>query len=102
MTLTNALRTISKRTGLSYVKWGKLAGWDSKGVVWAAVCRNDAMFSSVLKIVGAAGYDIYVVKKRRKPLEEPILIDSAGRSKGGEKTGAVECENVPVIEKKGN
>lgn len=81
MTLSEALKTMSKRSKLPYKKWGQKAGNDTYSVITTIITRNDAMVSTLVKLANAAGYDVLLVRRHQLEPEEPIVIDEAGRKK---------------------
>lgn len=83
MTLSEALKTMSKRSRLTYKKWGEKAGYVTPSVIASPITRNDAMVSTLLKLANAAGYDILLVRRHQLEPEEPIVIDKAGRNNKG-------------------
>lgn len=83
MTLSEALKTMSKRSKIPYQKWGKLVGNDTYSVITTPITRNDAMVSTLVKLANAAGYDVLLVRRHALEPEEPIVIDNAGRKKEG-------------------
>lgn len=83
MTLSNAIRELSKRSKLTYSKWGKLAGDVSMGVISSPVQRNDAKVSTLVKLANVAGYDVLLVRRHALEYEEPIVIDQVGRTGNG-------------------
>lgn len=83
MTLSDALKTMSKRSKLPYKKWGEKAGGVTYSVISSPITRNDCMVSTLVKLAEAAGYDLLLVRRHQiDGYEEPILIDDAGREKG--------------------
>lgn len=83
MTLSEALKTMSKRSKLPYKKWGAKAGGVTYSVISSPITRNDCMVSTLVKLAEAAGYDLLLVRRHQiDGYEEPILIDDAGRDKG--------------------
>lgn len=82
MTLSEALKTMSKRSKLPYKKWGEKAGGVTYSVISSPITRNDCMVSTLVKLAAAAGYDVVLVRKINLTGEEPILIDDAGRGNG--------------------
>lgn len=83
MTLSEALKTMSKRSKIPYKKWGKMVGNDTHSVITTPITRNDAMVSTLVKIANAAGYDVLLVRRHQLEHEEPIVIDKAGRGVKG-------------------
>lgn len=83
MTLSKALKTMSKRAKLTYTEWGNLAGCLTRSVISAPIDRNDAKVSTLVKLANAAGYDVLLVKRHQLEYEEPIVIDQVGRDKRG-------------------
>lgn len=83
MTLPEALKTMAKRSRLTYKRWGELAGGVTYSVITTPITRGDAKVSTLVKLAAAAGYDVVLVRKINLTGEEPILIDDAGRDKGG-------------------
>lgn len=81
MTLSEALKTMSKRSKLPYKKWGRMVGNDTYSVITTPITRNDAMISTLVKLANAAGYDVLLVRRHALEPEEPIVIDNAGRKK---------------------
>lgn len=81
MTLSDALKTMAKRTKISYKKWGEKAGGVTYSVITSPITRNDAMVSTLVKLANAAGYDVLLVRMHALEPEEPIVIDEAGRKK---------------------
>lgn len=81
MTLSEALKTMSKRSKLPYKKWGQKVGNDTYSVITTPITRNDAMVSTLVKLANAAGYDVLLVRRHQLEQEEPIVIDEAGRKK---------------------
>lgn len=81
MTLSEALKTMSKRSKLPYKKWGRMVGNDTYSVITTPITRNDAMVSTLLKLANAAGYDVLLVRRHALEPEEPIVIDDVGRKK---------------------
>lgn len=79
MTLSKALKELSKRSKLTYNSWGELAGGLSRGVISAPIDRNDAKVSTLVKLANAAGYDVLLVRRHMLEYEEPIVIDQAGK-----------------------
>lgn len=79
MTLSEAIKTMSKRSKLPYKKWGGCAGGVSHSVIDSPITRNDAMVSTLVKLANAAGYDLLLVRRHQLEPEEPIVIDCAGR-----------------------
>lgn len=86
MTLSEALKTMSKRSKLPYKKWGEKAGGVTYSVITSPITRNDAMVSTLVKLANAAGYDVLLVRRHALEPEEPIVIDCAGR-RGKEERG---------------
>lgn len=93
MTLSEALKTMSKRSKIPYQKWGKLVGNDTYSVITTIITRNDAMVSTLVRLANAAGYDVLLVRRHQLEHEEPIVIDNAGKKNAG----AVKGENLPDI-----
>lgn len=93
MTLSEALKTMSKRSKIPYQKWGKLVGNDTYSVITTIITRNDAMVSTLVRLANAAGYDVLLVHRHQLEYEEPIVIDNAGKKH----TEAVKGENLPDI-----
>lgn len=83
MTLSNAIKELSKRSKLSYSAWGKLAGGFTRGIISAPIDRNDAKVSTLVKLANAAGYDVLLVRRHMLEYEEPIVIDQAGKRGAG-------------------
>lgn len=81
MTLSEALKTMSKRSKIPYQKWGKRVGNDTYSVITTPITRNDAMVSTLVRLANAAGYDVLLVRRHTLEPEEPIVIDNAGRKK---------------------
>lgn len=82
MTLSEALKTMSKLSKLPYKKWGAKAGGVTYSVISSPITRNDCMVSTLVKLADAAGYDVVLVRRINLTCEEPILIDDVGRNKG--------------------
>lgn len=83
MTLSEALKTIAKRSNLTYVRWGELAGALTYGIISSPITRNDAKVSTLVKLANAAGYDVLLVRRHQLEHEDPIVIDHAGRPEKG-------------------
>lgn len=81
MTLSEALKTMAKRSGLTYKKWGERAGNHAYSVITTPIDRNDAHISTLVKLANAAGYDVLLVRRHALEPEEPIIIDEAGKKK---------------------
>lgn len=79
MNLAEALKTMSKRSKLTYKKWGKLAGCVTYSVVTTPITRGDAKVSTLVKLANAAGYDVVLVRRLNVSGEDPIVIDYEGR-----------------------
>lgn len=83
MTLPDALKTMAKRSRLTYKRWGELAGGVTYSVITTPITRGDAKVSTLVRLANAAGYDLLLVRRHQiDSYEEPILIDDAGREKG--------------------
>lgn len=80
MTLSEALKTMSKRSRISYKKWGQMAGGVSYSVITSPITRNDAMVSTLVRLANAAGYDVLLVRRHQLEHEEPIVIDQVGKN----------------------
>lgn len=80
MKLSDALKTMSKRSKIPYKTWAKKAGYVTDGVISSPITRNDAMVSTLVKLANAAGYDVLLVRRHQLEPEEPIVIDHAGHS----------------------
>lgn len=87
MTLSEALKTMSKRSKLPYKKWGRMVGNDTYSVITTPITRNDAMVSTLVKLANAAGYDVLLVRRHALEPEEPIVIDCTGRRGKEERDG---------------
>lgn len=81
MTLSEALKEMSKRSKLQYQKWGEMVGNDTYTVITSPITRNDCMVSTLVRLANAAGYDVLLVRRHQLEHEEPIVIDAAGRKK---------------------
>lgn len=84
MTLSEALKMMSKRSSISYKKWVKRAGGVTTSVITSPISRNDAMVSTLVKLANAAGYDVLLVRRHQLEHEEPIVIDHAGSKDAGD------------------
>lgn len=82
MTLSEALKTMSKRSKLPYQKWGKMVGNDTYSVITTQIYRNDAHVSTLVRLANAAGYDVLLVRRHALEPEEPIVIENAGKKEG--------------------
>lgn len=82
MTLAEALKTMSKRSKLTYKMWGELAGGVTYSVVTTPITRGDAKVSTLVKLANAAGYDVVLVRRLNVNGEDPIVIDYEGRKHG--------------------
>lgn len=87
MTLSEALKTMSKRSKLPYKKWGERAGGVTYSVITSPITRNDAMVSTLVKLANAAGYDVLLVRRHQLEPEKPIVIDEVGKKKGEKEDG---------------
>lgn len=83
MTLSEALKTVAKRSKLPYQKWGKMVGNDTYSVITSSITRNECMVSTLVRLANAAGYDVLLVKRHQLEHEEPIVIDGAGKKNNG-------------------
>lgn len=79
MTLSEALKTMSKRSRLPYKKWAKLAGNYTYSVISTPITRNDCKVSTLVKLAQTAGYDVLLVRRHQLEYEEPIVIDQVGK-----------------------
>lgn len=82
MTLSEAIKTVSKRSKLTYKAWAQMAGSVTDGVITTAIARNNCNVLTLMKLVNAAGYDILLVRRHAMEHEELIVIDKAGRDTG--------------------
>lgn len=82
MTLAEALKTMSKRSKLTYKKWGERAGCVSYSVITTPITRGDAKVSTLVKLANAAGYDVVLVRRLNVSGEDPIVIDDMARNNG--------------------
>lgn len=82
MTLSEALKTMSKRSRITYKKWAERIGFPTDGVITSPINRNDCKVSTLVKLAQAAGYDVLLVRRHQLEHEEPIVIDQAGKKKG--------------------
>lgn len=87
MTLSEALKTMAKRSRLPYKKWAKLAGNYAYSVISTPITRNDCKVSTLVKLAKTAGYDVLLVRRHQLEHEEPIVIDQAGREKKEDSDG---------------
>lgn len=81
MTLSEALKTMSKRSKIPYQKWGEMVGNDTYSVITSSITRGDAKVSTLVRLANAAGYDVLLVRRHALEPEDPIVIDNAGRKK---------------------
>lgn len=81
MTLSEALKTMSKRSKLPYKTWANKAGGVTYSVITSPIDRNDAKVSTLVKLANAAGYDVLLVRRHQLEHEEPIVIDEVGKKK---------------------
>ena len=81
MTLSEALKEMSKRSKIPYQKWGEMVGNDTYSVITSSITRGDAKVSTLVRLANAAGYDVLLVRRHQLEHEEPIVIDAAGRKK---------------------
>lgn len=81
MTLSEALKEMSKRSKIPYQKWGEMVGNHTYSVITAPINRGDAKVSTLVRLANAAGYDVLLVRRHQLEHEEPIVIDEAGRKK---------------------
>ena len=81
MTLSEALKEMSKRSKIQYQKWGEMVGNDTYSVITSSITRGDAKVSTLVRLANAAGYDVLLVRRHQLEHEEPIVIDRAGKKK---------------------
>lgn len=82
MNLAEALKTMAKRSRLTYKKWGERAGGVTYSVVSTPITRGDAKVSTLVRLANAAGYDVLLVRRYQiDGYEEPILIENEERDK---------------------
>lgn len=75
MNLSEALKTMSKRSKLLYKIWAERIGVSTYGVISSAINRNDCKVSTLVRLANAAGYDVLLVRRHQLEHEEPIVID---------------------------
>lgn len=81
MDLPEALKTMAKRSRLTYKRWGELAGGVTYSVITTPITRGDAKVSTLVKLAHAAGYDVLLVRRHQiDGYEEPIVLDMAGKA----------------------
>lgn len=83
MTLSDALKEMSKRSKIPYQKWGEMVGNDTYSVITSSITRGDAKVSTLVRLANAAGYDVLLVRRHQLEHEEPIVIDGAGKKNKG-------------------
>lgn len=81
MTLSGALKEMSKRSKIPYQKWGEMVGNDTYSVITSSITRNECMVSTLVRLANAAGYDVLLVRRHAFEPEEPIVIDDVGKKK---------------------
>lgn len=79
MTLSEALKTMSKRSRISYKKWANSVGNNTISVISSPIDRNDAKVSTLIRLANAAGYDVLLVRRHQLEYEAPIVIDQTGK-----------------------
>lgn len=79
MTLSEALKTMSKRSRISYKKWANSVGNNTISVISSPIDRNDAKVSTLVRLANAAGYDVLLVRRHQLEYEDPIVIDQTGK-----------------------
>lgn len=80
MTLSDAFKTMAKRSKLTYKIWAERFNSATTSVITSPITRNDAMVSTLIKLANAAGYDVLLVRRHMLEYEEPIVIDKAGKN----------------------
>ena len=81
MILSDAIKEMVHRSGLTQKKLAERAGYKYVGSVTMPIANNNTSISTLYRLADAAGYDVMLV--RRSPIEPeyPIKIDGYGREK---------------------
>ncbi len=100
MTLSEALKELSKRTGLTYKKMAEKAGNSCTTALTTPISRNEMKVSSLIRMANAVGYDVLLVRRHALEYEDPIVIDEAGKKV--EAAGGPNSEKTSDNRKEGN
>lgn len=102
MTLSDALRLMANKSGLTYAQWGERAGGVAYSTISSPIDRNDMKVSTLVRLADVAGYDLLLL---RRPDAEGrygrvIILDRVGRDrKPGRKQAKSPTPTTPPIYK---
>ena len=84
MILRDALKEIVHRNKWTQKMLTEKAGYKSMSAITAPIAKGDMCVSTLIRLAGAAGYDLMLVRREPQEPEYPIRIDPTGNTENGD------------------